>query len=296
MDQYLVLDVGGTYIKYALMTPDLIIEKGEVLTPLDNSEHLIDTLTQIYKKYENIAGFALSVPGRIDIHKGIMHTGGNLSYIKDFPLKEILSKHCSVKISMENDGKCAALGEAWKGSLQGVQQGLAIVLGTGIGGGIIVNGQLLRGHTYAAGELSLIPLSVVDIGTEEPFLWAHMCGTMGLTEVYEKEKNLPHESMNGRQFFDLANAKDETALKVLAQFARSFALGVMGVQAVLDTQVITVGGGISAQPLLIESLQKAVDVLYDQYKKMPISKPKIIRCAFGNDSNLYGALYHHLYE
>lgn len=296
MDQYLVIDIGGTYIKYALMTADGIIEKDEVLTPLDNKQHLIDVLLQIIHTYKNVSGIALSVPGRIDIHKGIMHTGGNLDYIKNFHLVKVLSEHTSLKISIENDGKCAALGEMWKGHLQGVKQGLAIVLGTGIGGGIIVNGQLLRGHTYAAGELSLIPLSVVDIGTEEPFLWAHLCGTMGLTEVYEKEKNLPHESMNGKQFFDLVNTGDETALKILAQFARSFALGVLGIQSVLDTEIIVVGGGISAQPILIESLQKAVDKLFVQYQKMPISKPKIIRCFFGNDSNLYGALYHHLYE
>ncbi len=296
MDRYLVVDLGGTLIKYALMTSDQIIEKGEVPTPLDNSEHLIDTLTQLYKKYENITGIALSVPGRIDIHKGIMHTGGYLNYIEDYPLVEVLSQHCPVKISIENDAKCAALAELWKGSLQGVQYGVVIVLGTAIGGGVVVDGKLLRGHRYAAGEISWLPVSLRDMGTQEPFMWSHLCGSMGLTDVYEREKNLPYKSMNGRQFFDLANAKDELALKVLDQFAKSFAIGVIGIQAVLDTQVIAIGGGISAQPLLLESIQKAIDQLFSQYTHMPIGKPKIVRCAFANDSNLIGALYHHLYE
>ncbi len=297
MDQYLSIDVGGSQIKYALMTQEEILEQGEVGTPLDTSDHFIETLVQLYKKYERkIKGIALSVPGRIDIEKGIMHTGGYLRYIEDFPLVSELGKYCPIKITVENDGKCAALAELWKGALVGVQYGLVIVLGTGIGGGIIMDGKLLRGHRYAAGELSWLPISLSEMGTQTPFIWAHLCGTMGLTDVYERENNLPFHSISGRKFFDLVNAGNESALKILAQFAKSFAIGVLGIQAVLDCQVIAVGGGISAQPILIETLQKAVDQVYDQYQNIPIGKPKIVRCAFANESNLYGALYHHLYE
>jgi predicted NBD/HSP70 family sugar kinase len=297
MDQFFVLDVGGSHIKYALMTANEIIDKGEVVTPLDNSIHFVQALVELIKKYENqVKGIALSVPGRIDTVKGIMHTGGYLSYIEDFPLLDILKQQTSLKISIENDGKCAALGERWKGSLVGVENGVVIVLGTGIGGGIIINGKLLKGHFFGAGELSWLPISMTEMGKDEPFLWAHLCGTMGLTEVYETRMNLPLKSTSGKDFFKLANAHDHLALEILDQFAKSFAIGVIGIQAVLDTEVMAVGGGISAQPILIEYLQKAVDDLFDQYDGMPIGKPKIVRCAFANDSNLYGALYHHLYE
>ena len=297
MEQYLVMDVGGSHIKYALMTPDAILEKGEVVTPRDTLDHFLDTLVSLYQKYEGqIQGIALSVPGRIDIHKGIMHTGGYLHYVVDLTLVTELGKRCPVKISIENDGKCAALAELWKGSLKDVQHGVVAVLGSAIGGGIIVDGKLLRGHRFAAGELSWMPISLVDMGTEEPFMWSHLCGTMGLTDVYERENGLPYHSLSGRQFFELVNAGNPSALKILTQFCRSFAIGVIAIQAVLDTQVIAIGGGISAQPILIEILQKEVDALYGQYHHMPISKPKIVRCAFANDSNLYGALYHHLYE
>ncbi len=295
MEHYLVMDVGGSHIKYALMTPDNILEKGDIVTPQDNSDHLIESLSQLYEKYKDqIKGIALSVPGRIDTKQGIMHTGGYLAYIDDFPLVKALSQRCPVKISIENDGKCAALAELWKGSLQGIQQGVVIVLGTGIGGGIIVNGELVRGHRYAAGELSWLPVSMIDMGYQEPFMWSHLCGTMGLTDVYERDHDLPHHSISGKQFFELVNQGDQSALAILNQFAKSFAIGVMSIQAVLDTQVIAVGGGISAQPILIEVLQKAVDALFDQYQSMPIDRPKIVRCTFANDSNLYGALYHHL--
>jgi len=297
MDQYFVMDVGGSHIKYALMTPNEILEKGEVVTPLDNSIHFVQTLVELAKKYEGqIKGIALSVPGRINAATGIMYSGGHLDYIEDFPLVDILRQQFPLKISIENDGKCAALGERWKGALVGVENGVVVVLGTGIGGGIIVNGKLLKGQTFGAGELSWLPISMYEMGKDEPFLWAHLCGTMGLTEVYEKENHLAHQSMSGKDFFKLANASDPSALKILDQFAKSFAIGVIGIQAVLDTEVIAVGGGISVQPILLDYLKKAVDDLYGQYERMPIGKPKIVRCAFANDSNLYGALYHHLYE
>jgi predicted NBD/HSP70 family sugar kinase len=297
MDQFFVMDVGGSHIKYALMTTNEIIEKGEVPTPADNSIHFVQTLVELAKKYENqVKGIALSVPGRIDTAKGLMHTGGYLSFIEDFPLVDILKQQIPLKITIENDGKCAALGERWKGALVGVENGMVVVLGTGIGGGILVNGKLMKGQNFGAGELSWLPISMVEMGKDEPFLWAHLCGTMGLTEVYERERNLPYRSMSGKDFFKLANAQDPSALKILDQFSKSFAIGVIGIQAVLDTEVIAIGGGISAQPLLIESLQKAVDDLFGQYESMPIGKPKIVRCAFANDANLYGALYHHLYE
>lgn len=297
MDQYLVIDVGGSHIKYALMTAESILDKGEVVTPLEGLESFLDTLTQLYKSYESkVKGIALSVPGRIDIHKGIMHTGGYLRYIEDFPLVEELGKRCPVKISIENDGKCAALAELWKGSLVGINDGLVIVLGTAIGGGVIIDGKLLRGHRFAAGELSSLPVSLVDVGRTTPFSWAHLCGTMGLTEVYEDKNGLPEHTINGKKFFELVHVGDPSALEILAQFSKSFAIGLFGIQAVLDTQVVAIGGGISAQPILLESLQKALDDLFELYPGMPIAKPKLVRCAFANDSNLYGALYHHLYE
>ena len=297
MDNYLVIDVGGSRIKYALMNTDNILEKGEALTPQDSVEDFIESLVQLYQQYEGrVKGLALSVPGRIDIHNGIMHTGGYLGYIKDLPLIKELQKFIPVKISVENDGKCAALAELWKGTMVGVEHGVVVVLGTGVGGGIIVNGKLLRGSRFGAGELSWLPISLYDMPKEEPYLWAHLCGTMGLTDVYEFENGLPYHTINGRQFFDLVHSGNESANQILNQFAKSFAIGVIGIQAVLDTEVIAIGGGISAQPILIEKCQEALDTLYDQYEKMPIGKPKLVRCAFANDSNLYGALYHHLYE
>jgi len=97
MDHYLVLDIGGSHIKYAVMSEDTILEKGEVVTPLDNVEHLIETLVALIKHYEpRVKGLAMSVPGRINTKEGIMHTGGYLGYMHDYPLVAELSKYTSL--------------------------------------------------------------------------------------------------------------------------------------------------------------------------------------------------------
>ena len=143
MDQYLVLDIGGSHIKYALMTEDAILQKGEVVTPLDNVEHLIETLVALIKRFEGqVKGLAMSVPGRINTQAGIMHTGGYLGYMHDYPLVAELSKYTPLKITIENDAKCAAKAELWKGSMKGIDTGLVVVLGSGIGGCVIINGKL----------------------------------------------------------------------------------------------------------------------------------------------------------
>lgn len=117
MKQYLVIDVGGTNLKYALMTEAAILEKGEIPTPLTNLDDFVDTIGKLYDRYETqISGIAISAPGRIDANTGFMYTAGALEYINRVPMADLLKKRCPTAITLENDGKCAALAELWKGS------------------------------------------------------------------------------------------------------------------------------------------------------------------------------------
>lgn len=95
------------------------------------------------------------MPGLIDFERGFVFHGGALDCIKNINLQTILEDMLSLPVSIQNDGKCAALGEKWKGALQNVSNGIAIVIGTGIGGGIISNNQLVTGHNYSAGNFLL---------------------------------------------------------------------------------------------------------------------------------------------
>jgi len=297
MKKYCVIDVGGTNIKYALMDEEAnILDKGEVETPRDSLESFVEAIGRIYDGYEGVSGIAMSAPGRINCNTGFMFTGGALRYIQNISMADELKKRCPVDISIENDGKCAALAELWKGSLKNSQHGLVLTLGTGIGGGVIANGKLLRGQNFASGELSSFPTTILPINDPINF-WASINGTRGLTRVYEERMNLEKDSVNGRRFFEAVNQNEEVAVLVLEEFAQHFANAIFAIQTVLDTEKVAVGGGISFQDRLIEALNRKVSELFDYYGQYtPILKPVVVRCEFANDSNLIGALYHHLYE
>lgn len=298
MKKYCVIDVGGTNIKYALMDEEAnILDKAEIETPKDSLALFIESIGQIYDKYKaDVSGIAMSAPGRINCNTGFMFTGGALRYIENIPMADELKKRCPVNISIENDGKCAALAELWKGSMKDSQHGLVLTLGTGIGGGVIANGKLLRGQNFASGELSSFPTTILPIKDPINF-WASINGTRGLTAVYEERMKLEKNSINGRKFFEAVNNNEEVAVEVLEEFAQHFANAIFAIQTVLDTEKIAVGGGISSQDRLIEVLNRKVSNLFEYYGQFtPILKPVVVRCEFGNDSNLIGALYHHLYE
>lgn len=298
MKKYCGIDVGGSSIKYALMDEEAnVLEKGEVAVPQDSLDSFVEAIGQIYDLYkDDISGIAMSAPGRINCNTGFMFTGGALRYIENVPMKEELQKRCPVEISIENDGKCAALAELWKGSLKGSEHGLVLTLGTGIGGGVIVNGKLLRGKNFAAGELSSFPTTILPVKDPINF-WANINGTRGLTRVYESRMNLEKDSVNGKAFFKAVNDNDVIAIGVLEEFASNFANAIFAIQTVLDTEIVAIGGGISSQDRLIEALNRKVSELFDRFANFsPILKPTVVRCQFGNDSNLIGALYHHLYE
>ena len=199
---YLVFDVGGTFVKYAWMSVDGDIqEKGKYPTPTKEEESVpefVESLGQIYDKYKDqgVEGIALSLPGLIDAENGIIRNGGGIKYLKDAHLAELLGARCDgVKISMENDGKCAALAEVWMGNAKGCKNAAVVILGTGIGGGIVINGHVHRGNDLSAGELSyffadtltrkdvdkIFDIDSISDMEEEyeklPYLWSTSCST-----------------------------------------------------------------------------------------------------------------------
>lgn len=289
--KYLVLDIGGSAIKYALMTEKLeFIEKGMKVTPSDNIEHFIEIVGEIYDKYKDyIEGIAISMPGVLDSEKGYTYTGGSLSYNDGKEIVKILQERCPTKITIENDGKCAALAEAWKGSLKDCDDGVVIVLGTGVGGGIIRDKKIYKGKNFFAGEFSFVATNINDTqGTEN--WWGYKSGLRGLIGAAAKAKNMPIEELDGHKIFEYANNNDEDIIKVLDDFTYKLAIQIFNLQCILDPEVLAIGGGISSQDILIEYIQKNVDKYHKSFK-LDVPKPNVVRCKFRNDANLIGALY-----
>lgn len=298
MSEYLTIDVGGTAIKYALMNEEAEIqEKGEVPTPMDGLDTYLNTLEDIYQKYDGkVEAVCMSAPGRIDAQRGYFYTGGALQYIHEIDLAQALKARIPVPFTAENDAKAAALAELWKGSMQGVTNGTVIVLGTGIGGALIINGSLYRGSTFAAGEYSCTGVDLIK-PYGESLTWAITASTSGLIRTYAKHANVDPKELNGRIIFDRVNAGDPVALEALDEFCLYVYNGIISLQTVIDVEKVAIGGGISKQPVLIETIKKVAN---EQYAKLPgyypMSLPEIVPCTFGNDANMIGALYHYLYE
>lgn len=293
--KYLVLDVGGTAIKYALMTEKLeFLEKGKIKTPRDSIENFIDNIGNIYDKYKNdIEGMALSIPGVLDSDTGYMYTGGSLEYNTDKNMLKVLGERCKTKIAIENDGKCAALAELWKGNLQECENGVVILLGTGVGGGIIKDKKLYKGKHFFAGEFSFIAGNINVMSNNDKEWWGSLNGLDGLLDDFVKVKNLNRNEIDGIKFFEYANNDDKDALEILNKFTYKTALAIINLQCILDADKYLIGGGISEQDILIKYIKKNIDDYHSQFEYF-VPKPVVDRCKFRNDSNLIGALYNFL--
>lgn len=311
---YLVFDVGATFVKHARMTSTgEILEKGKIPTknkPEDGVVGFVDSLVPIYDSYKEkgkIEGIAMGLPGQIDVENGIVYGGGGIKFMDNVKLGEILSKRCdNVKVSLENDGKCAALAEVWMGNAKDCKDACVLVFGTGIGGGVIKDRKVHRGNRLLAGELSYcienmtradinkiteiekIP-SIADSFDEMPFLVSAHCSVSSLTHKVALAKELPWESVNGELIYKWAAEGDEIVNEILEDEYFSIAKLCCNLYVTLDPDIILIGGGISAQPLFLQGIQKYVDklrVITKVYDEM-----KIDVCKYRNDSNLLGALY-----
>jgi len=290
---YLAIDIGGTNIKYAVLNKSgNIISKDKIPTSCDDSQTFLDLLFNIIEpRINQIRGIAISVPGKVDTKTGTVYYGGSLPFLDGLKIREILEKRYKVITSLENDGKAAALAELWLGNLKGIENGLALVLGTGVGGGIIINNELYRGTNFQAGELSFI----INSKTIESENYENLVGFQD--SAVEMIKNI-NKSMGNKDIKDGISAFEaikynEVAQRIFKQFCRGIAQLIFNVQAVVDVQKIVIGGGISSQPLLVSEVTKQYEKILNGFYlfKNSLTPPKIVAAKFRNDANLYGALY-----
>lgn len=306
MKQYLLIDIGGTFIKYSLADEQARkISGGKVSTPLTNMEDLLAVIEGFAAPLQGqFVGCAISMPGRIDTRTGIAHTGGMLStFMWEQPFAAQVEARLGVPVTIANDGKCAAAAEAWTGALAGTDTGLVLVLGTGIGGGIILNGKVYMGAHSAAGEVSNF---VTNMAVMEPDnfalekierlpempVWAGNSSTTGLIFEYAKQKKLDLDGPmpTGEEIFAAYNAGEPEAQQALKVFARRVAIGILSLQSILDVEKVAIGGGISAAEALLPAIQTELDGIFARCPVLPMLEPELVRCRYGNDANMIGAL------
>lgn len=290
----MVFDIGGTEIKYCVMDESLQRgESGSVPTPQDTQAHLFEALRALYMPFADETGaIAVSMPGFIDGRAGRCNGGGALTYNRDTSIAPELSALCGCPVHIANDGKCAAYAELKNGALKGCTNAAVFIIGTGVGGGIIVGGSVLDGVHHTAGEYSFMK-SDYDRWDDPGSLLGNRCSTTGLLKKYRQARSLPEEEpLNGKQFFKAWHAGEEAAVRTLDVFAMDVAKALANLSVLLDPEKIAIGGGISRDDALIERIRAAVDTLYGENNNTPglrLPKPEVVRCRYGSDANLVGA-------
>ncbi len=296
MDHYLSFDWGGTFLKYAYMDAESeIIERGKVASPQRTStkEAFYSILDEIVSQYVDIKGIAISSPGIIDSTKGIIHVIGVFPFLTECCIKEELEQRYHIPVSIENDAKSAALAEIWKGNLSDCNDGIVFIIGTSIGGGIVLDHKLRRGLDFFAGEFSSMNINLNAIDQESGYM-----ARLGYQELCNLVKQNMHieDEITGEQAFAFINDGNQDAIYALKQYTDELAIQLFNLNVLLDVEKICIGGGISKQPALLESLKESIVKIRqyhpDMVKGLDLPLPKVDVCKFYNQANLIGALYH----
>ncbi|WP_338650484.1 ROK family protein [Listeria seeligeri] len=287
---YFVYDIGGTFIKFALMENNGNIKmKDKFPTTAKSAEELVAQMVEKFLPYKQaIKGIAVSCPGVVDSEKGVIYQGGSLLFMHEKNLAEMLARECHVPVVLQNDAKSAALAELWLGVAKDVHSAAILTLGSGVGGGIIMDGKLQSGYHLMAGEVSYMES---DFDTER--LRGEFFGRTGsaveLIKRISTKKNLTNKK-DGEQVFALIADGDEEANAIFNDYIYGLAIQILNIQYLIDPEIIAIGGGISAQPIVVERLNEAVAQI-KAANPFHAAKPNIVTCRFQNDANLYGALY-----
>lgn len=299
------IDVGGTSVKCGLFHTDgTLVEKWEIPTRTENNGQNIlpDVAETINAKLAeknidkaDVEGVGIGIPGPIN-SRGEAACAVNL-YWGFTPVAQILGDLTGLKAQAGNDANVAALGEAWKGAAAGAQNIIMITLGTGVGGGIIINGKILAGSHGAGGEIGH---ALVVRGEEEKC----NCGNHGCLEQYasatgivrvagrvlaasEDDSTLRElQNITAKDVLDAFKAGDAVAVRIMEYVGDLLGGAIAGFTTVVDPEAIVIGGGVSkaGQPLI-----DCIEKYYQRYTFSSCKETPIVLATLGNDAGIYGA-------
>lgn len=307
------IDLGGTTIKFAILTEDGEIQnKWAIQTNiLDDGSHIVEDIIEsinhrieLYQlNREDIIGIGMGSPGGVDREKGTVTGAYNLNWQDTVEVKEPIERETGLKFAIDNDANVAALGERWRGAGDNEDDVVLITLGTGVGGGIIMEGNLLHGVAGGAGEIGHI---TVD---SQPDAFECTCGKHGcletvasatgivrmahhLSERYagnsELKENIDNgEEVTAKDIYDAAKEGDSFALMVTDEVHRYLGIAVANLANSLNPAAIVIGGGVSAAgDFLLDGVKK-----YVAENTFPLVREttKIKLAELGNDAGIIGA-------
>lgn len=303
----LATDLGGTNLRMAA-----IDEAGKILyrtkheTPKsERADEIVNAIISAARecqgKIENkgrVASVGCAVPATINAKQGIIMKAPNLPALDGFRLAAILSGELNTPVMLENDANAAAIGENWLGASKGVQSSVCVTLGTGVGGGVIIDGNILRGIDGTAGEIGHICV--------EPLGAPCGCGSRGCVEQYssataivrltrELENQYPKSVLQNKSrltsldVYEAGKEGDDLALEVFRQMGFYLGIALADLVNVLNPEVIVIGGGAAAGwDLFIGHVE---DQIRNRAFREPAERAKLVRAKLGDDAGILGAAH-----
>lgn len=306
------IDLGGTNIVAGVVNDRYeILATAKCKTNVPRpAQAIIDDMIRVAQEavekagltMDDIDGIGIGSPGSVNPIDGILDGASNLQ-IRDVHFKEIFEERLGKPTHLENDANAAAYGEVIAGAAKGAKHAACITIGTGVGGGVIIDGKLLYGRNYAAAELGHLVINIDGLPCP--------CGRHGCLEQYasatalvrqtkaamEQDKNSVMwrisdggTNVNGLTAFDAMREGDETARQVVMQFAKYLAVGIINVIRFSEPEVVCVGGGVSHEGETLLSLVR--EFVYEGRKNEPKeTSTRIVAATLGNDAGIIGAAF-----
>ena len=298
------VDIGGTTVKIGLFSAEgELLDKWEITTRTDDGGAYIlgDIADSVKAKMEeksiaaeDVLGVGMGVPGPVR-EDGTVIKCVNLGW-GIFNAADELGKLLGMKVKVGNDANMAALGEMWQGGGKGHQNIVMITLGTGVGGGIILNGKMLAGVNGAGGEIGHMTMDLTETDVCN-------CGKRGCLEQYASATGIVRmankalndsdrpsklrevQYISAKEIFDAAKTGDDLAMELVEALGKKLGLAMAQVAAVVDPEVFVIGGGVSrAGQLLID----VTDKYFKQFAFHACKNTGIALAVLGNDAGMYG--------
>lgn len=307
---YIGVDLGGTNVAIGIMDEHYqLVRKGSTPTPANDPEGIVQAMADLCSKlveeagisFDDVAYAGIASPGIVDREAGEVVYANNINF-KHFPLSKLLMDKIPLKaVYLENDANAAALGEAKAGAARGTKNSVMITLGTGVGGGIIIDGKVYMGSNCAAGELGHIVI--------EKDGRPCTCGRKGCWEAYssatglirmtkEKLEACPDSRMHervqkdgkvsGRTAFDMSREGDKAAQEVVDTYISYLACGIGNLINIFQPEILVIGGGISGEKEnLLAPLRPLM--LTESYGGGVVKATELKIAELGNDAGIIGA-------
>ncbi|MFC9449396.1 ROK family protein [Bacillus cereus] len=290
MKEYIAFDIGGTQIKYGIVSEiGRVLKHKTVPTEIHlGGEQIVQKLIFLSKELMNehtISGIGISTAGIVDINKGIV-TGG-VDHILDYttiPIVNRLQAVLKVPVSIDNDVNCAAFGEKWNGSGKEKGNFIMLTLGTGIGGAIVIDGELYRGHSFSAGEWGNMLI--------EGKTFEEIASISGLIRLVRKYKG--KGEWNGKTIFELYDKGDREVAQAVGIFFKYLAIGISNLAYIFNPEIIIIGGGITDRGN--EFLKEVKEEISKYLNQEIYNNCEIELAQNGNCAGMIGSIYHFLHH